>query len=56
MWLFIRGIYYNMSNVSRVKVENDTIVFFYKEDAPTIFYNATKEELELLMKELNNEY
>ena len=55
MWILLRGIYYNINNVNKIKIEDLTVTFYYNNDSPTTFYNVTKEEIELLMKKMNNE-
>ena len=54
-WILLRGSYYNLINIERIKIEKKLVIFYYVYSPPTSFYNVTKEEIELLMKKMNNE-
>jgi len=54
-WILLRGSYYNLINIERIKIEKNLVIFYYVHSPPTSFYNVTKEEIELLMKKINNE-
>jgi hypothetical protein len=54
-WILLRGSYYNLINIERIKIEKNLVIFYYVHSLPTSFYNVTKEEIELLMKKINNE-
>ena len=53
-WILLRGDYYNPLNIERIKLSEDSIMFYYIHTSPTVFYNPTSKEKELLIKYLNN--
>ena len=53
-WILLRGDYYNPLNIERIKLSEDSIMFYYVHTSPTVFYNPTNKEKELLIKYLNN--
>jgi len=55
-WLELRGVFHNTSNINKLKFhENNVWLWFKGENNPTIYYNVTYSERNLIRKLINND-
>jgi len=54
-WLYLRGVYHNVSNINKINILDGKIELCLRGDTPTIYYGITKQEIDIINKLVNNE-